>query len=116
MTLGPEYLEFERIMARALRSPDPVRVLREERGRISLGAELDACLAAVDEEGLRLSALLVAKLRFERLLQGSAKLGEQFAEDAASFSAEFKRYHLEVQARARGPAEEAACFMTWRSL
>jgi len=83
------------------------------------GDDLEAALAdlATDIEphvdGVRLSALLVARLRFERLLHGSARAGEWFKRDSASFAEAFRRYHAAVPPTAADPPGEAALFDAW---
>ena len=67
----------------------------------------------VDEDGLRISALLVVRLRFERVLHGSPMGGEWFERDGADFAAAFKRYHAEVPPTAGSPTAEARLFEAW---
>ncbi|MGE3174182.1 MAG: hypothetical protein AB7O97_16255 [Planctomycetota bacterium] len=69
-----------------------------------------ALLAAVDADGLRLTRLIVQKLRLERLLRGDPAAAGAFARDAAAFLAEFKRYCAAVPPTAMFPSEEAALF------
>jgi hypothetical protein len=66
-------------------------------------------------EGVRVAALLVAKLRFERLLRGSESVAARFEADPAGFAAEFRRYHRSVPPTAFWPSDEAALFARWRS-
>ena len=81
------------------------------RDAAALGAG-DA-VARIDRDGFRLAALLVARLRFERLMQGSDAAAERFARDPAGFVALFRRYHAAVPAPADGPWSEAAAFARW---
>jgi hypothetical protein len=92
-------MSYERLLARALRSRDPGRYARR------LGA---------DPDGLRLTALLVTRLRFERLLRGSPEADAWFERDPQGFAATFRRYHEEVPPRAFFPAAEARLFAAWR--
>ncbi len=69
--------------------------------------------AHIDADGLALSRLLVAKLRFERLLGGSAAAARWFETDPKQFTAAFDSYHNQVSARAFFPSEEALEFQTW---
>jgi hypothetical protein len=62
-----------------------------------------------------LSALLVARLRFERLLRGSPEAEAWFERDPAGFGEAFHRYHAEVPPRAFFPATEAALFQAWQA-
>lgn len=75
-------------------------------------AVVDGAVEGVDDaDGVRVAALLVAKLRFERLLNGSADVAEEFDDDAEGFAAKFKRYHRAVAPTAWSPVDEAAL---WR--
>jgi hypothetical protein len=105
---------FERILADALRAPDPVAALRAAAAEPGLPAALRQALANANEDGVRLSALLVARLRFERLIHGSPAAARWFEEDAAGFTAAFRRYHQEVPARSFFPSGEARLFEEWR--
>ena len=67
------------------------------------------------EDGFRVASLLVARLRFERMLQGSATLGTEFERDPLEFTRSFKRYHVSTPMIAGSPAEEAAGFEAWRA-
>lgn len=86
-------------LANALLAPDPVA---------SLAAE-----SHVDPDGLRIAALLVAKLRFQRLMNGSPRANEWFLRDPAAFTAAFRRYHRSVPPRALDPWGEADAFEDW---
>jgi len=104
---------LEGLLAEAFASGDPVRVLREARaaGRVR-GALADA-LDGVDEDGVELSGLLVAKLRFERLVQGSGRAREWFERDPQAFTAAFKRYLRAEPPREAFPGQEGRRFETW---
>jgi len=107
--------EIERVLANALTSADPARLVLRAAQDPRLDAAARSALEAIDLDGLGLSALIVVKLRFERLLQGSASAGDWFEADAREFTAAFRRYHLEVEQRAATPSEEAARFESWRA-
>jgi hypothetical protein len=94
--------EYERRLAAAMRAADPVAAVR-------------ALHPGVDADGVRLTALLVARLRFERLLRGSPEAEAWFDGDPAGFARAFRRYHAEVPPRAFFPAEEAALFAAWQA-
>jgi hypothetical protein len=81
----------------ALRSGDPAAAAR-------LG---------VDEDGFRMAALLVSKLRFERLMQGDRDAAAWFERDPAAFAAAFRRYHAAVRPTAYFPWEESALWRAW---
>ena len=105
-----ELRAFERIYADALLSADPARVLAGAEG---LSPELRAAVVHASPDGLRLTALLVAKLRFERLMNGLPRAIAWFDRDAAGFAAAFKRYHREVPPTARDPRAEHRLFEAW---
>ncbi len=83
------------------------------RAAAELPEDLRRALAHVDRVGLRLAALLVARLRFERLIQGSRRAAAWFDRDARAFTAEFRRYHREVAPTAGEPWGEATAFEHW---
>jgi hypothetical protein len=85
--------DYERVLARALRAPDPP--------------------AAVAPDGLRLAALLVTRLRFERLLRGSGAAEAWFRANPAAFTRAFGRYHRQVACQALFPSDEARRFERW---
>lgn len=114
MNAAQAHAAFERVLADALREPDPVAALRAAATAPGLPAALRQALANANEDGVRLSALLVARLRFERLIQGSPEAARWFEEDAAGFSAAFRRYHQAVRASAFFPAAEALLFEEWQ--
>jgi hypothetical protein len=97
-------LQLQRLLADALLSGDPAAFLR---------AHGTAELAAVSADGLRMAALLVSKLRFERLVQGSRAAGDWFQRDGRGFTAAFAEYHRDVPPRAHDPWAEAAAFAAW---
>lgn len=106
---------FEHRLAQLLLADDPVVALARAVDDPALEPELRAALIAVDPDGLRLSALFIARLRFERLLQGDAHAAEQFEADPEAFSAEFRLYHAEAPPTAFFPQDEAALFQRWRA-
>ena len=89
--------EYERRMAAAMRADDPVAAVR-------------AIFPGADADGVQLAALIVARLRFERLLRGSPEAAAWFERDAAGFARAFRRYHASVAPRTFFPADEAAAF------
>jgi hypothetical protein len=94
--------DYEKQLAAAMRARDPVAAVR-------------AIHPAVDADGVRMTALLVARLRFERLMRGSPEAEAWFDRDAAGFARAFARYHAEVPPRAFFPVDEAALFGAWRA-
>jgi hypothetical protein len=98
-----EQQAHERRMARALRSRDPLAALHGEPAR-----------DAIDPDGLRLAALFIARLRFERLQHGDLLAAAHFDRDPAGFTELFRRYHAEVPPTAAFPQDEAALYRRWR--
>jgi hypothetical protein len=113
VTAAQAHAAFERILADALLAPDPVAAVRAAAAEPGLPAALRRALLNMDEDGVRLSALLVARLRFERLMQGSPEAGRWFEDDAAGFTAAFRRYHQAVRASSFFPRGEARLFEAW---
>ena len=93
--------DYEKQLAAAMRARDPVAAMR-------------ALVPGVDADGVRMTALLVARLRFERLMRGSPEAEASFDRDPAAFARDFARYHAEVPPRAFFPVDEAALFSAWR--
>lgn len=104
---------YEELLARAFSSRDPLAVLRAARDDEGAPATIRDALGAIDEHGVRLSSLIITRLRFERLLNGSRAAGEWFERDAASFTAAFKRYQDHVPPQASFPQDEARAFEAW---
>ncbi len=102
---------WERLLARAMTADDPVAALRA--GAKRLPASLRKQLARIDEDGFRISALLVARLRFERLLNASTEAAEWFAAEPDTFAQAFRRYHRDVAMTAFFPGAEARLFTQW---
>lgn len=98
---------FEGALALALLSQDPYLALER-----ALGDEL---MKHVDRDGVELTALLIARARFERLMCGSMIASKLFADDPAGFSELFRRYHHAVRPTAFFPQEEAELFEDWLS-
>ena len=86
---------------------DPVATLERLRGE---HPELEPWLQHLDPEGLKLTALLVKKLRFERILRGDPTLAAKFQEDPQAFTVAFRNYLNAVPPTAIFPAEEALAF------
>jgi hypothetical protein len=98
---------FEKIYADVVLSVDP------EAAIAALAEQDRALFAAFDRDGLRISSLIVARLRFERLIHGSSKAGDWFERDARAFTQAFKRYHASVVPVATFPGDEARAFEAW---
>jgi hypothetical protein len=106
-------LSWEHVLLRILRARDPGAALRRAREDDRLDPSVRTALRCVDEDGLRLAALLVARLRFERLVQGDPAAAQWFEQDPAEFSPAFRAYHTEVSATAFFPRGEADQFARW---
>jgi uncharacterized protein (UPF0276 family) len=105
---------WEAVVTRLVLARDPAAELLRLRRSRSVPAALRRRLAQADVDGVVLSSLLVARLRFERLLRGSPAAEAWFDEDAPGFAAAFKRYHTEVPPTAFFPPDEADLFESWR--
>jgi hypothetical protein len=103
---------WQRVLADAMRAADPVAAVRaaseDDHHPASLRRALQQALR--NEAGLRMTALLVAKLRFERLVRGSGEAAALFDRHPRAFTEAFRRYHAETPARATFPAAEARDF------
>jgi uncharacterized protein (UPF0276 family) len=75
--------------------------------------ELEPLLGPLDRDALQLTALLVRKLRFERLLQGSREAAFWFETRPEEFAKVFGRYCRDVAPTAVFPVEEVALFEEW---
>jgi hypothetical protein len=106
---------FESLLAAALLADDPVAALARAAADPALPPALRDALRAADPDGVRISALFVARLRFERLLQGDAEAAGWFDADPEAFAAAFRRYHTAVPPTAFFPQDEAALFRRWRA-
>ena len=104
---------LEALVAHAMVQPDPAAALAAASGDEQLPAELREALKAADPDGVRIAALIVVRLRFERTLHGSHLAGEWFERDGAAFTAAFKRYHAEVPPTANLPSGEGRLFEAW---
>ncbi len=104
---------FERALAKALLSEAPLQALRALASAPELPQEVRAQLAAVDEDGVRMTALLLARLRFERLMQACPLAAKLFSEDPEGFTELFRAYHHAVLPEGFFPAAEATAFEDW---
>lgn len=107
------HVRCEALLADALRAAEPFEALQRAADDPALSPDLAAALRAADGDGVRLAALLIAKLRFERLLRGSERAAAWFERDPAAFTVAFRSYHRAVRPAAFWPAEEAAAFEAW---
>jgi hypothetical protein len=110
-------VRFERLLAEAMTAADPLAALEAAARDPELPEDLRQAFAAAasQPDGVRISALLVANLRFQRLLRGSPEADEWFERDPAGFTAAFRRYHAQVPPSAFFPPQEAELFRAWGS-
>lgn len=99
------------VLAEALLAADPVVFVQT----LARQPDADPALRAIDADGLRMAALLVAKLRFQRLMNASRTAREWFQRDAAAFTVAFRRYHVEVPPTSLDPWGERDRFTDWCS-
>jgi hypothetical protein len=103
-----QHADHERAMARVLSASDTAAALVEE---VAAGDEMvRGWLAGLDGDRVRLTALLVARLRFERLLRGCPEADAWFEQDPADFADAFRDYHESVPPEAFFPGHEARLF------
>jgi hypothetical protein len=108
-------IDVQRLLLLACAQPDPAGWLRQQCERTDTGltaAERDM-LRAADADGLRLTHVLVTKLRLERLMRGDARAAADAAATPEEFMARFVRYAAEVAPTAVFPSEEAVLFQAW---
>jgi len=103
----------EELLAGALTAVDPCSALRIAARDRRLSSAARERLSAIDEDGFRISALLVARLRFERLLHGHPDVPAWLDRDAAGFTETFRRYHAAVPPTGFFPPDEARTFSAW---
>ena len=104
---------LEEVLAEAFAGDDPLRILREARSTGRLDERFASALDQVDADGVELSGLLVAKLRFERLVQGSGFVREWFERDPQGFTDAFKRYRRAEPPLETFPGGEGRRFEEW---
>lgn len=98
--------------AEAWGARDPLPALRAIAIDPEIPREIRRCAAraAADPTGVAITARLIARLRFDRLLQGSPRAAGLFAHDPAAFARIFARYVERVPPTAFLPGDEAALF------
>ncbi len=88
-----------------------------EPGPVALGPvpsfEVDALQPPAIPEHDELARGLIAKLRFERLVNGSEEASASFEADPAGFAGSFRRYTREVPATAWFPNDEGRLWAAW---
>ena len=101
---------LQELLVRASCAEDPAASLARARDDRALTESERSWLEGVDLDGVRLTGLLVKKLRFESILRGDPELRRRFERDAAAFVHSFEAYLRAEPRRAVFPAEEAARF------
>jgi hypothetical protein len=110
LTPAQAQARLEAILARAMRSSDPPGELQRAAADPALPPALRRALLRADGDGVRLAALLISKLRFERLIRASAEAEQQFADDPEAFAQTFRRYHESIPPADFFPPREAQRF------
>jgi hypothetical protein len=108
------FAHLERQLARAMTADDPVAAIGALARSRRLPAAWRRALDAAHADGVRMAALLVARLRFERLLRACPEAEAWFERDPEDFARAFRAYHGAVALRAFFPADEAKLFRRWR--
>lgn len=93
-----------------MRSADPPGELQRAAADPALPPALRRALLRADGDGVRLAALLISKLRFERLIRASAEAEQLFAADPEAFAQLFRRYHESIPPVDFFPPREAQRF------
>jgi hypothetical protein len=108
-----EGFSLEGALADALRQPDAVAAFEALARDPRLEPDERDALRHAHPDGVAMAALLVARLRFERLAQGSPE-GDALLDDGGRRLVDaFRRYHAEVSPRARDALAERAAFDAW---
>jgi hypothetical protein len=102
------------ILLRALTSDDPPAALAPLLDAAELTEEERAWLRCLDADGLRMTGLMLKKLRFEQLTRGDAEMAELFAQSPQEFLRRFDAYATAVLPGAYFPDQEAAMYRRWR--
>ena len=110
--------DVQRLLLAALLEDDPVAALRatlageSPEAVANLTEQERRWLAALPEDGLRMSGLIVRKLRFERLTGGD--LRDLFDRDPQAFLPLFRQFTSQVPPESYFPDEEARRFRQWK--
>lgn len=104
--------DLQALLLRALRAPDPAAFLAAELSRDDgrLSRDERSWLLGASADGLRLSRLLVRKLRLQRLVRGDRAFEALAASDPAALAQRFAAYDAAVPPHAVFPRDEAAAF------
>ena len=92
-----------------MRAPDPAARLVADVAR----ATGRRSISTAERDGIRTNALLVATIRFQRLIRWSLRAKSWFLADTPAFVDAFRRYHRAVPMTAHFPRQEARLFRAW---
>ena len=112
--------DVQRLLLAALLEDDPPIALRAALageapdGAPDLTEQERRWLQALPEDGLRMSGLIVRKLRFERLTGGDHDLRDLFDRDPQAFLPLFRQFTSQVPPESYFPDEEARRFRQWK--
>ncbi len=106
--------DVQRVLIAALLADDPEAELRARLADARLTDAERRSLEAISPDGLRLSSLIVKKLRFERLVRGDGDLARLFEERPEEFMRLYREYAKAVPPEAYFPQEEGRLFRAWR--
>jgi hypothetical protein len=102
------------ILLRALTSEDPAAALAPLLADAELTDQERTWLRGLDADGLRMTGLMLKKLRFERLTRADDEMAELFAQSPDEFVRRFAAYAEAVPPRAYFPDQEAAIYRRWQ--
>ena len=105
----------QQLLLEALLSEDPAEALR--RGlemATDLSDEERMWLREMDADGLRMTGLLVKKLRFERLTRADAEMAALFSQDPREFVRRFHDYTSAEPPTSYFPNQEAEQYRAWQ--
>src|SRR4051812_41495515 len=98
----------------ALLSDDPVAAVRAAADDAGLSPQERDWLRSLSPDGVAMTALVLKKLRFERLPDGDRDTAEQFARAPAAFMALFRAYTAATPPEQYFPDAEARQFRKWK--
>lgn len=102
---------MQQLLVAALAEPDPLQFLHGAvPGAEGLTDVERDWLLAIDGDGLRLTRMLIRKLRLQRIVRGDAEASVFMARDPEAFAQCFARYDREVPWSYVFPRDEAAAF------
>jgi hypothetical protein len=101
---------LEEALVRVLTAEAPIEALHAELASTKTRPAVRAWLQQCGEAGVRVAALLVAQLRFGRLIQGSDDVARFFDEDPAGFAQAFRSFHGTTPACCFFPVGDARAF------